>query len=231
MTKRHQISDISLNIYKERRDVLSIKKKILENVSDPDKYWESLSLFFKCQISKQEFETRMNKFLNTNELKHLHNSMLRMIIFNAHFSSTPPPGVKIPKPRCKAKSENNNSNIPKPTRTKVKKTSFQTFLAADMRHLPNGNQAFERIRFMFFIKKENLKIEPEVAPVLREKLYQFINVLLKQCLTLSRTPSSIEENARIELFHLIHLYKNGSLLSKVMSPSLIQKYAPLINNS
>ena len=218
----YKINNKSL-IYKTRKDVGAIKNKILKKVNNPD-YLHTLASFIHGQISKDEFDKKMDQFLVTNELKLLHNELLRAIIFNAHFSSIPPPGVIVPKKEHAIPPKKILPPMPKP-----KNLDFKTFTSFEMMHLPSITQLNNRIRFILYSNSIKLKLDPEVASYLQKSLFLFISQILKDCLSLTNSSFSLSESALIQPQHLIHSFYSGSVLSKILSDEVITKYTSLLS--
>lgn len=219
---KYKINTKSL-IYNIRKDVRSIENKILREVNNPD-YLHTLASFIHGQISKDEFDKKMDQFLFTNELKLLHNELLRAIIFNAHFSLIPPPGVIVPKKEPTITPKKSLPPMPKP-----KNLDFKTFTSFEMMHLPSIIQLNNRIRFILYSNSIKLKLDPEVANQLQKNLFLFILQILKDCLSLTNSSFSLSESALIQPQHLIHSYYSGSVLTKVLSDEVITKYTSLLS--
>lgn len=220
--QKYRINTKSL-IYNSRKDVEAIKNKILNEVNNPE-YWNTLAQFIYGQISKDEYDKKMDYFLFTNELKLLHNEFLRGILFNAHFSSTPPPKVTVPKREHVHVTKNYMPPMPKPKNLEIK-----TFTAFDMMHLPSIYQLNERIRFILYVKSIKLKLDPDVAYQLQKSLFVFISQILQECLSLTNSSFSLSESALIQPQHLVHIFYNGSLLSKILSDEVITKYTSMLS--
>ncbi|KAK8893401.1 hypothetical protein M9Y10_021821 [Tritrichomonas musculus] len=86
------------NIYSKRRDCISLKKDLLKRVNK-DEYSKTLIAYLHGSITKEFFDEKMSTILTTATAKIMHNELIRSILFNAHFTMTPPPNVEIPLPQ------------------------------------------------------------------------------------------------------------------------------------
>ncbi|KAK8893221.1 hypothetical protein M9Y10_021637 [Tritrichomonas musculus] len=218
--KKYRINNKSL-IYNNRKDVCAIKNKILKEVKNPE-YWATLVAFLHKEVSKEDFDKKMERLLFTNELRLLHNEMIRAILFNAHFSSIPPPGVVISQRKPEI-VERAMPPMPKPGNS-----DFKTFTVNELTHLPSVIQLHERIRFILYMNSAKLKLDKDVANTLQENLFLFIFQILQECLSLANPNFSLSESARIQPRHLIEIYYSGSSLSKILSNEIITKYTSLL---
>ena len=157
-------------IYTERKDVMVIKKRLLALIDDPE-YWKTLSMFVFGECSKQKYDEMIDVYLTTNELRVLHNELIRSILFNAHFSTVPPPGVPMPK---KSLPEHLNQYPKTIQRSKFK--LFNSFCASDLRHIPSLEQLARRVSYLTSMKVDNAALE-----LLFYELKKYIIVVLQQC--------------------------------------------------
>ena len=207
----------SAAIYSRRKDCIAIKEKLQALVTDKD-YWQTLASFIHGQCSKIKYDEIMARCLPTNEMKILHNELIRSIIFNAHFSMMPPPGVEIPHP----KSPIRPAKAPTPV-SQVKTASFMTFTAADLHHLPSINQLGSRIGVL--IHSDKYKYEPKATSAILTELKKFIKQILAKSLELSEADDvRVNGHAHICVEHVQQVLKMNSQLATVLSPSVISKF-------
>ncbi|KAH0785318.1 transcriptional regulator of RNA polII, SAGA, subunit [Histomonas meleagridis] len=210
------------NVYSTRKDCQTIKEQILEIVEDKDKYWNTLASFLHGQCSKQEYDDVMNQCLTDYRAKLLHNDLIRSILFNAHFSMIPPPGVNIvktptpPQPRpIQAPSQNSRNS------------SFSTYSASDMRHLPSINQLSSRIGIL--LSSRNIKVESKATGILFQELKRFImSILENSALLVSSKGINPQENIVITHAQIMHVLNSDYRILNVVSPSLLSKYSSFL---
>ena len=86
------------NIYSDRRDCIAIKNKLMKLVNK-EEYTKTLIAYLHGSCSKQFFDEKMSSILTTPAAKLTHNELIRSILFNAHFTMTPPPNLDAPLPQ------------------------------------------------------------------------------------------------------------------------------------
>lgn len=155
----------------KRKDSLKIKSRLLKLVNDPN-YWIILSQFLKGECSKQTYDEAMDVFLQTNEARLLHNDFIRSILFNAHFSPTPPPGIPMPQKKL---PEHLTLNLNK-KHHRIKRRMFSSYSSADLGHIPSIEQLSSRVAQLTSIKVENSAIS-----LLFDELTHYILMVLKMC--------------------------------------------------
>lgn len=129
-------------IYGTRKNVDEIRNALMEELGDTTEYWSVLGSFIHGQCSKDKFDKMVRDELGTNELRHLHNSLLRAIMFNAHFSCIPPPNYQPSAPPVRSHSSLRN---PPDARQPV---TLSVCTAADLRRLPEAGELRQRIRML-----------------------------------------------------------------------------------
>jgi hypothetical protein len=82
------VTDLSL-VYSTRKPLDALKFDLLQRVNNP-LYWRTFRDFLSGHCQRDDFDSVMNACLTTNELKHMHNQLIRAILFNAHFSRVLP---------------------------------------------------------------------------------------------------------------------------------------------
>lgn len=206
----------SAAIYSRRKDVRALKEHLLSIVKDPD-YWKTLASFIHGQCSKTKFDETMSRCLTTNEMKILHNELIRSIIYNAHFSMMPPPGIEIPR----AKAAVRTAKAPTPV-MQVKSPNFVTYTAADLHHLPSINQLSKRMGVI--IRSEKLTVDSKAASTILSELKKFIKKILVKSLELSTAEGMVNGNTNITVEHVQQVLKMNAQLSTILSPSVISKF-------
>ena len=207
----------SAAIYSKRQDTLALKEKILAQVQSPD-YWPTFAAFIHGQCSKAKYDACMADALTTDEVKELHNELIRSILFNAHFSMVPPPGYEDAPP----------TPIPQLPRTPppnlvTKNGTLQTFTAADLRHLPSINQIKGRVGVL--LNDLNIKVDSKAANCIITELKQYMHQILKQSLALASSGEGMGNEPLVTSAHIIHVLRNNAQLASIVSPTVMSKFA------
>lgn len=214
-----QINSYRLSVSRtvKRKDVLEIKRKLQEHVQDND-YWTVLTRFIHGEIPKIKFDDAMRHYLRTNEAKNIHNEFIRAIIFNAHFSPIPPPGVTVSaysfRPHIPAQEHIAPAHFKTP--------EVNLCLAQDLGHIPNAAQILKRIAMIPPVK--GVKIDNDVGGALMLGLRYYIMRFLSSCINgeirnWSSGTSSITVGAR----HIASAIRNDKELAGLVSPSILAK--------
>ncbi|OHT00632.1 hypothetical protein TRFO_32658 [Tritrichomonas foetus] len=206
------------NIYSKRKDCLTIKKQLLEIVTEPE-YWNTLACFLHGQLSKQTFDDRMHAYLKAPKAKLLHNELIRSIIFNAHFSMIPPPNVEVPRPKLPP-----HVKMVAPTIIPSFST-FMTYTASDLRHLPSINQLQMRIGIL--LNGRNFEgTESKAVGLVFQELKKFILLLLESSVSLlSFSGSGDPKDMTITTDQILHVLNNNHKLAGIVSTSVITKFS------
>jgi hypothetical protein len=199
-------------IYATRRDISSLKERLLEEVADPD-YWPMLSCFVYGECPKQIFDDAMKVYLHTDEARRLHNALIRAIVYNAHFAMRPPPGVALP-----AAAAPTVVAEPEPLARPVSPTT-----AADLHHLPSVAQLAGRAAALLAEKK--MTADAEVAPALFGFLRRFVlRVLGASCARLA-TDAEGRGPRVLSSRNLADAVTCDANLRSVVSPTLLHKFS------
>ena len=160
-------------IYSTRKDILGIKARLLELVSNRE-YWPTLSKFVNGECSKVKYDEVMSVCLQTNEMRILHNELIRSIIFNAHFSTIPPPGIFPPK---ETTQETKKPLSPSSNRT------FLTYAAGDMGHLHTHHQLSERVALL--LQQRHIRMESNALMILLIESRRYVSTILGRSVELA----------------------------------------------
>jgi hypothetical protein len=161
-SRRQEAYRNSAKIYTQRKDVLRVKSQLWELVPDDD-YWTTLSLFVHGKCTKAHFDETMNLYLTTNRARVLHNEFIRSIIFNAHFSTIPPPGVALAAPPLPDQVANQRNRLPL-----SKLPALSNFSAADLHHLPSIEQLARRVGILLASKE--MRMDDTAVQMLAAKI-------------------------------------------------------------
>jgi hypothetical protein len=204
-------------IYTKRKDVLGIKARLLELVSDED-YWTTLALYIHGECPKWRFDETMDLYLTTNRARILHNEFIRSIIFNAHFSCVAPPNIWLPARPIPEHVAAQRHRLP-PTRL----PSFTSFCAADLGHLPSAEQLSKRI--LLIIAGKNLRIDPAAVPILFTTLKHYLILLLQNCLELVVRNCDAGQAVVVRSVHIGYALRSNATIASVVSPQLFAKFS------
>jgi hypothetical protein len=103
-------------------------------------------------------------------------------------------------------------------------TSFMTYTAADLRHLPSITQLSERLDILLSSRK--IRVESKAAAILFGHLKRYIVTLLESSVALlSVRHDGSRREVRITTSQIMHVLRaNGGLVS-VVSPAVLTKYS------
>ena len=202
-----------------RINTLLIKKELEKQITSPD-YWDTLRAFIYTPCSRQAFEEKINRYLPTPEGKKLHNQLISAIIYNAHFSTSPPPNVEIPEyipPKP----------VPRPIPKNISKnpTSNITFSAAELRHLPSISQLSQHFDFLLKTNNIQLEIPPKIKHKTFTELKKFILKILKDSSSLLTLNGYNQPNPKITTEQIIYVIHSIPSISSIVSSSVITKYS------
>ena len=201
-------------IFSTRKNVEEIKEELEKHVTNREGYWAAFRSFIHGHCTKQTFDSKMHKYLETNEGRVLHNRFIRAIIFNAHFSVEPPPNVVVPPVKF---PEEDYEKISYPEDGKTKNHHFRAFSAAEMRHIQSTKQLSDRLYVLLASSGIRLSVEPRSAELLQINLIRYIALVLKRCLNRSF-------QAKITVNDVIETVKKDELCSIMTSPLVLMKY-------
>ena len=209
------------NFYMTRKDVLAIKRKLQDIVSNEKEYWSTLSLFLHGGCSKSYFDSVMSRNLISDEAKFFHNKLLRAILYNAHFSCIPPPGVnieRVPKQIVKRKNE--------PSRILEHKPKLYTYSMYDFRKIPILDIFLQRMKKI--LGEKPLDVDKQAALLAKRAIINYILEILQDTLKFSMQPQLDSETIVIKVQDVYHVLKNNVTLSSTVSHSVFTKYSALL---
>lgn len=166
--------DIISSVKFKRKELLNIKTRLLDIVKNPQ-YWTTLCEYLTGNCSKQKFDGIMLTCLKSNEARVLHNEFIRAILFNAHFSPIPPPGIQL-----------SNQHIPESQikgKHQILKSENKNDTSSNLGHIPSIEQLSARIAHM-----TSMKIDNSALSLLFSELQHYLVTILKCC---------VEEKLRI----------------------------------
>lgn len=205
------------NIYSNRKDTIKIKNEL--SLIVPPEYWSILSKYLHGMLSQNEYQQAMKKILSEDKAKWLHNELLRAIIFNAHFSQCPPPGITIQK---RLRPIIQNEDIKEPSE-QAKNHDFESYFFADCGHLLSIAKLHQRMKIV--INDETMKIDTKSVELIFFLIKKIIMKLLKRACDMDIIENNrVFEKKEINVEHLIYILKKDCILSQFISPSLEIKY-------
>lgn len=160
-----------------RRDVLGIRQKINDLIPGKDVYWKVLSLYIHGMCSKEKFDMMIKEQLQSDELRFLHNELLRAILFNAHFSPCPPPNIKLPA-RINLPVPETKSH---PVAAKISVNHCKVYTAAFLGRLLSRKELGVRIEQL--LNNKMSKVDPRVPDLLMHLLLSYITSILRKTRT------------------------------------------------
>lgn len=205
-----EMTPITNNFYATRRDVLALRREIDEKVPDKEHYGKILALYLHGMCSKEMFDDMASKQLITDELKLLHNNLLRAIVFNAHFSQLPPPNVTL-RPH-----ESTLTNRIQSTREiasqYIESPGVEIFTAAYLRRMLKSTEIEKRMRDILGPK---WKIDRNLPEYMRRALMCYVRTKLNRAHSLSC------RNDRVRIT-VGHIFESNA---ESISPVLVSKYS------
>ncbi|KAK8887531.1 hypothetical protein M9Y10_038580 [Tritrichomonas musculus] len=215
----------SVQFYSKRFDVRLIKTKLFEIVPD-DEYWETLEYFVFGYCSKARFDEVTSLYLRTNESRLLHNDLIRAILFNAHYSLVPPPGIHVTrKPKIQKKYQMIQCN-----RVLAKKIEPMTL--AELRILPSVDKLSERIRFILANRNPgDLTIDNPTIDLIYKELINFILYILKKTVEISSKDYMHPKDIILSVDQISHILQNDQSAIEIMSPKIFEKIAILSSHN
>lgn len=203
-------------IYTKRKDINQIKARLQKLVTSQE-YWPTLAKFIYGEYSKQKFDEAMAIYLPNSESKKLHNELIRAILFNAHFSISPPPGFdKSYRSTNKQSKKHKQTFI---TNKNIEMKSFHSLLAANLGHIPTIIQLSSRIS-----QNKNIQIDDDALNLLFLELKQYILTLLHQSVSLSMKNAQNSETMIILPSAVLHALEINPNFSSILTPSTISKF-------
>lgn len=207
----------SSGIYSCRKDACAIKTRLMELVKDTE-YWSTFACYLHGQCSKQSFDEVMLKSLATPEAKLLHNELIRSLLYNAHFSMRPPPGIQVPKHKIpKITTVTQAASVPKTN------SKFISYTAADLRHLPSINQLSSRIAVL--ISNKNITCDSRASGLIFNELKSYIISILESSIKMISTENDVNKELRITTKQILHHISTNPNVSSLVSQSIMKKYA------
>ena len=202
----------SAMLFTRRKDVLAIKSRLMALVDHPE-YWTTLARFIHGECPKAKFEETMELYLKTNEAKVLHNDLIRAIIFNAHFSVVPPPGVDIPATeRHPSAPPERHSGAPR-----LKDGGFVSLCAADLGRLPSVDHLRRRMA------ARGLKCDDVAPRLLLHEVKKFVAILLRRCLDSGTRQWGQGTSITIGAGHIAHVIRSDEVIGSVAGPAILVK--------
>lgn len=227
-----------------RRDCVAIKTKLFEKING-EEYTETLDEFFQGKLPKEIFDQKMKAILITPKTQKLHNMLMSSIIFNSHFSVSPPTNIDWEENIIETqRSEYNNQN---------KLILNQDHRPNELHCLPSIEQL--NLRMIKTIVDDDITdIEFQAVEIVYESIISYILLLLENCVKYTKDVSSnqneptssdydqsqsddnnishdTEHPIEIEPQTVLHIIETDPQFSSIFSSDFIMKYKTLIQDS
>ena len=200
--------------YSTRKDVREIMNELESLITEKERYRSVFTSFIHGGCTKAHFDQMTSQVLTTNEARNLHNKLIQAIIYNAHFSTVPPPGIVIPPPKFLPEP----GVKPYPQVKASHKSRFQTFTAADLRHIQSQKQLMNRV-IVLLMHGGKLPVDDEAIENLQINVIRYTGLVLKRCLDRSG-PKPIT----LRVKNILSAIKEDDLCGAVTSTLLLTKY-------
>jgi len=206
-------NSINGDIYLSRKDVIAIKSELMELIPN-DEYWRVIKMFVYGKCSKQYFDEIVLKYLTTKRARKLHNNFFKSILFNSHFSSIPPPNIRINPQKRGSLSHQEKA---KPTRV----LEFNANGFADLLRLPSFSILSHKISQM--LQKIGQNAQDDAIQVIHHELYQFVIHLLLKCLDFVDKTKNYPRKVQIQVKHLDAAISSTQQVSAFLSSGMLSK--------
>lgn len=200
----------------QRKNVLEIKTKLQAHIQNPD-YWTVLSRFIHGEIPKIKYDNAMKQYLRTNEAKILHNTFIKAIIFNAHFSSEAPPGVSVPRKHVHSKTPIHPRIAP----IHFKTPEFPTYGSRELGRLPNVERIEKRIAAKNIGR--TMKMNRDAATAVMASTRYYVMRILAACLSSGTRDWTASSSIRITSGHIAAAIEKDAGIGAFVAPSLLVK--------
>lgn len=206
------------NIYMTRKDIPAIRDQL--QILIPDKeYWKAFALYIHGKCSRDKFDKIIAEYLISDELKNLHNELLRRIIFNAHFSCIPPPGISIPKSHKNNINPSSNHDV----RRHPKPLTLNLCTAYDLGFIPSVKEL--SIRLAQLLSRHQINADQEAVKSIYLALRNYISILLKRSYEIAYPSPSCMGGKTISTHDLLYALQSNEKLSSTLSFAVITKYS------
>lgn len=194
----------------QRIDTLKIKDELKKRISD-ENYWILLKSYLNGKTKHEIFEDSIVKYLDDDRSRHLHNQLIKAILYNAHFSRVPPPGITLPR-IIKSRSESGSDS-----------TSNRFNQSCDyvpmIRCIPSLSDLSQTIKEAFI--KSSLEVDDEAILSIYNEMHVFLTNLLRESIINSFRNKS--GNICINKNSLITAIET-SVLKSMISKHIFSKY-------
>lgn len=206
--------DCDQDIYRQRKDVASIKNELFALVPNQE-YWTSFRKIIHGKLSKLEFDKVCDKYLTSYEMRHLHNQLISAILYNAQYTTVPPPGFQIPKQVIQKKKPSK----PPPV---YSNSEYFSFTIRDIRAIPTTKVLTKRINLL--ANNKGVGITESAVSVIQQELKRYIKILLMESLRGVGVPMTSKRNLFITVDHISNALKSNPVLSGIVTQKLLAKF-------
>ena len=210
--------DISPESYLKRIDTNEIRQRLEKLVPSPE-YWRVFRLFIHGKCERAEFDACIEQNLKTNEQKHVHNELIKGIIFNAHYSAISPKGFvmkKQPIPKQKP-----HIDVAEPAQRKTQK--LKTYLAADLHAIPSIVELQKKLEQRS--RELGVAVSRETVSVIHAELKRFIFYLLENSLSTVGKPPTTRRTLNITTENVKAAINMDTKISSIVSSSVLSRFS------
>ena len=206
-------------IYTQRKDINDIKSQLEKFVRNTD-YWSIVSKFIYGELTKPAFDEAMQMYLPNKTAKKLHNQLIRMILFNAHYSTVPPPNTDLSIYRAKPKDTTLLiDQLSKIQNYGVKKSkTVRSYLSIDLKHIPSLYQL--KIR----LANNNISIDENGLHALFAGIKMCVSLLLTKSISMSIKGNPNSPSRTISPHTVLYVLNKNPALKSMLSSTIIAKW-------
>lgn len=222
----------------KRRDCSAIKEALIKRIN-AEEYINTLNNFFQGNCSKEQFDKKMRTILNTTKARLLHNMLMSSIIYNAHFSVSPPQNIS-----CPTASELKDPELVE-FQPADKTESSQSLESLVDYHLPSIEQLSSRIKTMI-LEMGIDSVDFQAVQLIYKSVLSFVMLILSNSIEFTKEISlnnSDEQNLNqnqekekdmfepisIKFQNVLQVIESNHQFSDIADAEVISKYKLLID--
>lgn len=210
--------DISPDSYLKRIDTNEIRQRLEKLVPSPE-YWRVFRLFIHGRCERAEFDACVEQNLKTNEQKHVHNELIKGIIYNAHYSAISPKGFVMKRRPIPKQKEHTDEVIPPQRKTQ----KLKTYLAADLHAIPSIVELQKRLEQKS--RELGVAVSRETVSVIHSELKRFITYLLENSLSTVGKPPTTKRTLVVTTENVKTAINANTKISSIISSSVLSRFS------
>lgn len=210
--------DISPEGYNRRIDTCEIRERLQKLVPSPD-YWRVFRLFLHGKCDRSEFDKCIEQNLKTNEQRHIHNELIKGIIYNAHYSMISPKGFVLKKQAITKRKEPETDIMPQQRKTQ----KLKTYTAADLHGLPSIMELQKRLEQKSH--ELGVAISRETIFIIHAEMKRFVFYLLESSLSTVGKPQSTKRTLNITTENIKTAINMDTKIASIVSSAVLSRFS------